>query len=59
MSRLDREDRAPFCVLCGGAHSFSTTCDREQLEWVKVRREEVARGVPWQEATPMPKKQTA
>lgn len=45
---------ATFCVMCGKSHVMGTACDPIWLDWVQNRRKEIAAGVPWQEATPMP-----
>ncbi len=48
---------ATFCVMCGKSHVFGTPCDPIWLEWVATRRREIAAGVSWRDATPMPHNQ--
>lgn len=43
-----------FCILCGASHILGLPCDPARLEWVRKRRIEIAQGVDWKDATPMP-----
>lgn len=43
-----------FCILCGANHILGIPCDVNRLEWVRQRRVEIAQGVDWEDATPMP-----